>query len=323
MLLFLGLELSLLLLCLLVGKSDSFLVVERHRDGWMTKEKGSSETLQKPSKKPTIMLRSNGSDDDESTTTTKTTKIYEICLSPGCLADGAELTLQKMQALAPYSTSVCNVKAGVCQSLCGNGPIILNNETNQKIRKVTNDDKILKLLDIDTGKETTTMAAAILQAFECVNEAKDASDMETQRTLYEKAIAIGASTITDKEYSLDQILWLVEALKEQTQCLLKGNDKNQRAAAIQAAEKAVALVRTASSFDEDDQNSVLILHGCLECLQQALEACHDKTVVDKEVDTLQQLLELEPKKLTTTQQNKRRTLGFRLQKLQQRNYKNS
>jgi hypothetical protein len=317
MLLFLGLELSLLLLCLLVGKSDSFLVVERHRDGWMTKEKGSSATLQKPSKKPTIILRSNGSDDDESTTTTKTTKIYEICLSPGCIADGAELTLQKIQALAPYSTSVCKVKAGVCQSLCGNGPIVLNNETNQKIRKVTNDDKILKLLDIDTGKGTTAAAAAaaILQAFEYLNEAKDTSDTETQLTLYEKAIAIGVSTIADKEYSLDQILWLVEALQEQTQSLLKGNDKNQEAAAIQAAEKAVALVRTASSFDKDDQNSVSLLYKCLECLQQALEASQDKTLVEREVDTLQQLFELEPQKLTTTQQNKRRTLGFRLQRL--------
>ena len=47
---------------------------------------------------------------------------FSVCLSPGCVADGAQATLDKLQALAP--PTVVTVEAGTCESLCGSGPIV-------------------------------------------------------------------------------------------------------------------------------------------------------------------------------------------------------
>jgi tetratricopeptide (TPR) repeat protein len=51
----------------------------------------------------------------------------EVCLSPGCVADGAQATLAKLQALAPPDK--VEVLAGGCQSACGMGPVVLQETT--------------------------------------------------------------------------------------------------------------------------------------------------------------------------------------------------
>jgi hypothetical protein len=274
------------------------------------------------STRTSLSASKNMDSEGESKTTVVTT--YEVCLSPGCIADGAQVTLQKLQALVPYSSSSTTrycVKAGVCQSLCGNGPIVRSAVTNRKTRQVSSDDKMLKLLGLDGGVQAGQKKGltTLLQSFDCVREASGANDVESACRFYQQAIDSGLSIIQGTDsYSLEQVLWLVDALQKQTQLLLKdptGMEKKQ--AAVEAAEKAVELVRNATTSD-DEELSIATLYSCLECLQQALEACNDKNrTIEKEVDVIQRLLKLLPKKLTATQQNKRRTLGFRLQKLQQ------
>jgi hypothetical protein len=80
--------------------------------------------------------------------------VYQVCLSPGCVADGAEDTLERFQAMAPPHIII---EAGVCSSLCGNGPVVLMNPPEHgdaamkkktpavRHRKVKG-DKILELL---------------------------------------------------------------------------------------------------------------------------------------------------------------------------------
>lgn len=46
---------------------------------------------------------------------------YQVCQSPGCLADGAKETLERLQALAPPNVIV---ETGSCFSACGHGPVI-------------------------------------------------------------------------------------------------------------------------------------------------------------------------------------------------------
>lgn len=73
---------------------------------------------------------------------------FDVCLSPGCMADGAAATIVKLRALAPPNIVV---RKGSCSSACGNGPIVIRKslatkgETGQTYRKITG-DKILQLL---------------------------------------------------------------------------------------------------------------------------------------------------------------------------------
>jgi tetratricopeptide (TPR) repeat protein len=83
--------------------------------------------------------------------------IYRVCLSPGCVADGALKTYEQLLALAPPHVIV---EPGSCHSLCGNGPVIDTtttvksttttsssspNNNNKRMRKVSG-PKVLQLL---------------------------------------------------------------------------------------------------------------------------------------------------------------------------------
>jgi hypothetical protein len=112
-------------------------------------------------------------------------------------------------------------------------------------------------------------------------------------------------------YSLEQVAWLIQALGAQRQCLLQSGDAS---GAIQAALMAVNLSTSCTQTEASDE-LLTIQYTSLEGLQQALE--QSQSSKHQELEALRQLMGMqEPKSLTTKQKNNRRSLGFRLQKLE-------
>jgi tetratricopeptide (TPR) repeat protein len=117
--------------------------------------------------------------------------IYRVCLSPGCVADGALKTYEQLLALAPPHVIV---EAGSCHSLCGNGPVIdatptvksttSSSSNNKRMRKVSG-PKVLQLLQ-DEGviPELAEGYALVLKG----DEAFAARQYSHAIELYEKAV---------------------------------------------------------------------------------------------------------------------------------------
>jgi hypothetical protein len=251
----------------------------------------------------------------------------EVCLSPGCLADGAQGTLQKLQALISDETNTTKVVKGVCCSLCGNGPVVILNG-NQKIRQVNSNDKILKLLILDNQDDVDesdySRFQSILQSFDLIEQARasvKSREFVKGTKLFQQGIDLGMHQLTTRDkFSLTQVSYLIEALKEQTFAFLQIPAKKD---AVDAARCSIDLIRNSSDQIEDNDEALLILYSSLECLQEALEACNkgiatvDKEILAQEFKVLQDLMSLpELAGLSSTQQNKRRSHGFRLQKLE-------
>jgi len=113
-------------------------------------------------KTTTNLFQSSGDDDYSRScpiTTKTTTTTLEVCTSPGCVADGADEAIIKLQALTSMSSSssssldysfrdnnIVVVKSGVCCSLCGNGPIVIDTNSGKIHRKVLSSDK--KILEV-------------------------------------------------------------------------------------------------------------------------------------------------------------------------------
>jgi hypothetical protein len=266
-----------------------------------------------------IAILSTLSNDDGSTT-------LEVCLSPGCLADGAQATLQKLQALIPEERNI-TVQKGVCCSLCGNGPVVLYG--NQKTRKVSSSDKILKVLKEVEGDDSADSLAAssrsqkILESFDWIDQARSAAksrDFAKATELFQQAVDIGMAQYAEG-YSLRQVEYLIGALQDQVKAFLQMPGKEAKENAIAAAQKSVDLISVASGCD-GDEDAILLRYSSLECLQEAIETfCTNipkppEELLARELATLQELLRLELSKVSTLQQNKRRSLGFRLQKLE-------
>eukprot|EP00980_Cylindrotheca_fusiformis_P016525 scaffold4949_cov134-Cylindrotheca_fusiformis.AAC.4 len=231
------------------------------------------------------------------------TLTFEVCMSPGCVADGAEDTLSMMLALAPPDVGI---KPGVCCSLCGNGPIIL--EGNRKIRKVSQ-SKVVTLLFGDDGMNSEEQA--VFDALNMVKEANDAmkrKNFKAASELYEAAIDLGlepALALEDERNpeneeptSAQGIKWVINARQQEALSKLKIGDID---GAVSSAESAQTLSQNLSP-------------GALEVLQEACAAKGDK---EGEIRSLRAFFALpEPEKMTTMESNKRRQLGFRLDKLE-------
>jgi hypothetical protein len=250
----------------------------------------------------------------------------EVCLSPGCLADGAQVTLLKLQALLSDGASTTTVVKGVCCSLCGNGPVVVLNG-NRKIRQVNSNDKILKLLTLDQNDDVDVIVLSrfqsILQSFELIEQARvsvKSKDFVVGTKLLQQGVDLGMSQFIRDKYSLTQVSYLIEALKEQTFALLQLLATKD---AVDAAQRSVDIIRNSSDQIDDDDEARMVLCLSLECLQEALEACNngvpmiDTEVLAQEFEVLQELMRLpEPKGMSSIQLVKRRSLGFRLQKLE-------
>ncbi|KAL3933068.1 MAG: hypothetical protein SGBAC_010561 [Bacillariaceae sp.] len=223
-----------------------------------------------------------------------------------------------MQAVAP---SDILVKPGDCVSLCGNGPIAL--EGNKKYRKVSE----VKLIELLFGEEgMNAQQQSVLDAFNLVTEADDFLKQKNYAKaveLYGKGIEMGlepamstvetttTTTITDDDGSSSlssssssspnnaALQWLVNAREQEATAKLNLGDVD-------------GAVVSAQSACEISSNSSL---GALEILQESYAKLGNNP--KGELETLQLYFSLpEPTKMTTMQSNKRRNLGFRLQKLE-------
>ena len=236
-------------------------------------------------------------------------KTLEVCLSPGCAADGAVATLHKLQALAPATVTV---KPGVCCSLCGNGPVVLDIESNKKFKRVVG----TKLLDLlFNEQDLTPQQDAILKGYNLIMEADEAmsrSDYGKAAQLYEEGLALGLQPALDMQQERDKIAaededslavppalrWLIKARQAEASAKLKKGDAD---GAVRAVKSACELARNSSS-------------EAFELLQEVYQTIGDRA---GELGALQSLFNLpQPETPTVQMQNKRRTLGFRLTKLQ-------
>ena len=284
----------------------------------------------------------------------KNSILVEVCTSPGCLADGAKDTLRKLQALAPSSSStgsIVTVCEGDCQSLCGNGPIVVIDGT-KKMRKVKGNKKLLRVLqdsstsstsskeqyeDTSKGPVLTADQQKLFDALDLLDSAqernKDKTKLNEANDLYTGAIGLGMELynieIEDDEDQLDpswrisveQVAWLIEAMQSQADCLFELKRYSDSADVMKSA---THICRSCAGDNENNENTVKCLYACLERYQAALEqenkipSSQDKASKSDELSVLEELLALSPPSdLSTIQRNKRRSLGFRLQKLQQ------
>jgi tetratricopeptide (TPR) repeat protein len=218
-------------------------------------------------------------------------QVLEVCLSPGCMADGASEALVKLQALAP---SDWTVEEGGCESLCGKGPIVIQNpETKKILHKRISGDALLTLLEELEANVPDTMVQGyniIAQADEAVK--KKSNEKAVQ--LYEEGISMALEAAKSYGGSLS---WLAKALRSLATCQLAIFEKE---AALEAIELALAL---------DDKDS--------ESLEVKVQVCQATKDTKNEYAALQAYFALPvPDAFPRDVANRRRTLGFRLQTLE-------
>jgi len=227
---------------------------------------------------------------------------FQVCLSPGCVADGAHKTLDKLQAVAPPEV---NVVAGTCESLCGNGPVVIQPCDKKKVvhRRISG-DALLDLLSeyaIDPN---------LLEGYDLVSQAHDLFMKKVYQDaipLYEKGIAMALEPskallpldeqVEDKGFP-QRLEWLVRAYREDAEARLQVGDKD---GASVSARAACDLSNNADS-------------PSLDVLATVYQACNDNR---GELKALQAMFALpEDPNMPRAVANRRRTLGFRLAKLE-------
>jgi tetratricopeptide (TPR) repeat protein len=273
----------------------------------------------------------NNRNDEKPTTRRCKLTTYEVCLSPGCIADGASQTLEKLQALAPPNVIV---KAGSCSSMCGNGPVLVvysssgaddNDDkkvVTKKHRKVSG-EKILSLLEGNDENDSgsTGPPKALIEGYELVLQADDlftkSKDYAQAVQLYEKALAIAFRPAMDLQTARDQmqkgedlsssttkqpigLQWLIRARCNEATCKLQLDDVG---GALFAAQGACNLSRNTSA------------EGLI-VLSQVYQQKRDAVAELQALQTMFALPVNEGSKLSFAQQNQRRELGFRLAKLE-------
>ena len=135
---------------------------------------------------------------------------FSVCLSPGCLADGSQSSLDKLQALAPAHV---DVSGGPCRSFCGSGPVVLEDSStgpNKKMKtiphkRISADDKILKLL-FPEYDEPPKSVAKILQGYNlgiAGDEAFEKKDYQEAIRFYESAVDLAFRAATDLQNDRD------------------------------------------------------------------------------------------------------------------------
>lgn len=267
-------------------------------------------------------------------TTTSSTTVYEVCLSPGCIADGADATFQKLQAIAPAGVTV---KEGGCSSFCGNGPVVVSPDTasnNKKPKqyKRVKGKKVLDLLleaqaDIEDGDADSLqlqmpIPEALIQGYEMSVEADDAlqcQDYEHAVSLYERAHNTAFRAALDMQTSRDKadetngddavvsptgipvgLLWLVNARKNEAMARLALGDLD---GAVLAAQGSCNIGR----------------NRCPEALETLAAIYEQRGDKSEELQALNNLFELpvdDTASMSRQVENKRRELGFRRDKLQ-------
>ena len=236
----------------------------------------------------------------------KTDVSFQVCLSPGCIADGAHQTLAKLQALAPPGVEIGK---GTCESLCGKGPIVTQpvGYKNKVIHRRISGDALLDLLSNSIEYE---MDPALVQGYELVAQAQECflkKEYEKAISLYKEGIGMAldpAERLVQSEEQQEggglppRLEWLVRAYCEQAEAHLAVKGVTD---ALVAAQEACDLSNNADALS----------------LETLAQVCQVSNNAQGELKALQSLFALpDDPKMSLDVANRRRTLGFRLAKLE-------
>lgn len=238
--------------------------------------------------------------------------LIEVCLSPGCVADGAEETLNKCMAFVP--SDLITVKKGVCVSACGNGPVVRENE--KFVHKRVSD--VLSLFEKVLVEEKNFIAEEIVEGYKIVSDAKDAAEeknFDFAIVKYEEGIKLALDSAIefskrDPNYTVDgdmpsNLQWIVQAYCDLAEANRQMKEYDRALGAIQ---EACELSRKTDPL-------------CWELMAQVCQECNDS---EKEMKALQNLFAIpvpEGAELPRDVANRRRTQGFRLAKLERESVK--
>jgi tetratricopeptide (TPR) repeat protein len=258
----------------------------------------------------------------------------EVCLSPGCVADGGKATFQKCKALAP--PNLITIEEGGCVSACGNGPVLRENE--KIVHKQVNDVVSLfeELLSNEkngsdgNGDVNVSIPIELIQGYEDVLKANEAmmeqNKMEEAISLYEKGIdtALDVALLLSKKNALKEfdelddsnsnkmtppnLQWIVRAFCALAEAKLRIKDYD---GALEAANKACEI-----SYNSDPI--------CWEVVAQICQECNDPQREMKALQTVFAISESNNGNTNTLPRdvaNRRRSQGFRLAKLERENAK--
>ena len=265
------------------------------------------------------------------------TKALEVCMSPGCVADGAQCTLKKLKALAP--PDLMQVKSGGCVSGCGKGPIVCEIEDENKKSSIihkrvaatdTSCEKLLTSIIEDQKECDENIPDILIKAYDFVCQADQAMKMKDYKKasqLYKEGIEMIQSLAkTHPRYALldyeansqDSIFkpsanhltettpahleWLVEAHRNRAVVNFEIKNLDE---AYHAASESCRLSQKSDFLSLDTLSIICQARkddiGELEALQDYFSLFH--TTIDE-------------KTLSREDANRKRTLGFRLAKLE-------
>jgi tetratricopeptide (TPR) repeat protein len=269
---------------------------------------------------------------------------YEVCLSPGCMADGAKATLERLQALAPPNVIV---QPGRCSSACGHGPVVLENppENDENSGKTTLNTKKRKSVQVQHRRvkgakimdllsyvhkertdppidkysnDMTETPPAVVRGYDLVLEADVAfakKDYETAVCLYREAIQVSFSAAIG-----------LQRLRERVQPSIFSATKTQEPVGLEWLVRArrneakgkleLGLVEDAMLAAQAACN--LSRNTSSEAFQILAEIYQRKGEARGELQALQTMFALPVKEdqLTHPLKNLRRELGFRLASLE-------
>jgi tetratricopeptide (TPR) repeat protein len=251
---------------------------------------------------------------------------FQVCLSPGCTADGAVDTLEKLQALAPAHVIV---EDGSCVSLCGSGPVVQATTSEDKasvttkFKRIANDERVLQILYPEGGAPLELLEGYLLVQQGDV-EFTGKAYAEALR-LYERAIMVAFRSAVELENERDTLLklesnsqsatnggtsrstktrvptglaWLIRARRHEALCKIQLGDLDGAMLAAQAScnlsrnTSAEAFLVLAEIYQLED-----VLEGENQALDKAISLWADET------------------KLTFPQKNQQRLATLRLQKV--------
>ena len=268
-------------------------------------------------------------------------RTLEVCLSPGCVADGAEGVLLKLQALAPSCAAATTIEEnsnivvarGVCCKLCAYGPAARDRLTGRKHRKLADSNqKIVALLSLDAGTTMDPNQEAVLEGIDmCLK-----GDADLQRKNYKGAIqhyakgiqrgmnaAIALNSIitndsnddtnTNTNNDTSALQWVVRALCNEATAKLHTKDTDGTIISAQTAymlsqkrsSESLEALQEAYQTRGDDTNERMVL--------EALFALYEQQEQDEAASNVPRARRKRPDPMEA---NKRRNLGFRLTKLQ-------
>lgn len=243
----------------------------------------------------------------------------EVCLSPGCVADGGQNTLSKLKALA--HPSVCDsIKPGKCQSLCGKGPILIQNDGKNKqqiLKFMKGDEKLVPYLEslvpsLDTTEEgddddVNRIPEDLITGYNLVEDGLDFFSKKSYEDACENLkTGIEKAFVPAKEYG-GNMEWMVHAHRTYAESLLEVLSQDEE------YDDAIKSIEIALSLDPTDELSYVVL-------AQIYQIKKNDYGEYKALKTMFELPEVgdasSPPHPNRDIANRRRTLGFRLQKLQ-------